>query len=99
MPALYASIVNAERGVWYYQFLVDAYYMSEALTGRTGTKRRVEREHIVVWLLEGYAVGLKTDGEVEWLITWKDNETTFSIALIESSLSRVDESRLPWFHR
>ena len=64
MPADDAAVIDGEGRIGNDQFLVDADDATEALTLRTGPHRGVEREHLIVWFLEGHAVGLIFHGEV-----------------------------------
>ena len=89
MPAYHTTVIYRQGGVGDHQSLVDAYYLTETLTLRTGACGRVKREHLVVWLLEGYTVCLKTGGEIIADVGWLEHHPQFTMSFIEGCLSRV----------
>ena len=70
MPTLYTSFVHAERRVGDDQSFINTNNTAETFARRTGAKRRVEGEHVLVRLLERHTVGLVTSREIIADITW-----------------------------
>ena len=91
-PAYHASIVEAHGSIRDDELLVDAYHASESLAGRAGTQWGIEGKHVVGWFLEGDAVGFEPGREIIADIAWQEEETAGTVALIESSLGRIDEA-------
>ncbi len=60
--------------------------------GRAGTQWGIEGKHVVGWFLEGDAVGFEPGREIVADIAWQEEETAGTVALIESSLGRIDEA-------
>ena len=93
VPALHAPFIDRECAVGNHQFLVDANHAAKAFARGTGAKRGIEREHVVVGLLKLDAVGLEACGKVVADIAREEHQSALSVALIESGLSRVQQSR------
>ena len=92
VPALHAAVIDAQRSVGDDQLLVYSHYLSEALTFRAGTSRRVECEHVLVGLLEAYSVCFVGCGEVEGDFGREEYQAARAVAFIESRFGGVGES-------
>ena len=92
MPAFDASLIDTQRRIGDNQFLVNADDASKALAGRAGPYRRVEGEHIVIGLFEGYAVGLESCGELVGQVGWYEYQYAGAVAFVHGGLCRIDQA-------
>ena len=93
VPANHTAVVNRQCGVGDDQVFVDADNLAEALTFRTSSYGRIEREEIVRRFLKRHAVSFETHGEIIDDARRMHHQSQFAVAFVEGRLGRVYQSR------
>ena len=94
-PAHHGSVVDGQGAVGHHQMLVDADDAAEAFAFGASAHGRVEREHLVVGLLEADAVGLELGAEaVEagGAVGLVEAQQAGAVALVHGCLHGVGQS-------
>ena len=93
-PAEHSPVVHAQCPVGDYQMFIDADNLAEAFTRRTGSQRRVEREHLVVRFFKLDAVSFKFGAEhmQAGVVRQVKTEHARAVAFVHGRFGRIRQS-------